>query len=322
MKSKILVTRFLFKEEMDLLCNELSDHEIIINKKDGSLSRTELKHHLKDAAGVLSTLRNKLDKEILSEARNLKVISNFAVGFNNIDIEFARKKNIIVCNTPDVLTDATADLTMVLILTVARRIIEAENYLRSGLWKGWRPNLLLGTDLRNKTLGIIGLGRIGTAVAIRAKAFGMNLAYYSRTRKLDLEEKIGIRFLEFDELLRKSDFVSLHVPLTPETTTIIGKREFNLMRKTAFIINTSRGSVINEADLIQAIKNKDIAGAGLDVHVHEPIKMENELLKLKNVVLLPHIGSATIETRQKMAEIAVKNLILAIRGKEPLYRVV
>ena len=203
MKPKVLVTRYLFKEEMDSLKEALSDHEIIINMKDEPLSRTELKEQIQDVVGVLSTLRHFFDEEILSHAKNLKVISNYAVGFNNIDIEFAKKRGIIVTNTPDVLTDATADLTIGLILAITRRIVEADKFLRDGKWNGWRPTLLLGTDLNGKTLGIIGLGRIGKAVALRAKAFGMNLIYHSRSRKLELEDKIGIKYKELNELFIK-----------------------------------------------------------------------------------------------------------------------
>ena len=322
MKPKVLVTRYLFKEEMNFLREALSDHEIIINMKDEPLSKSQLKEKIQDVVGILSTLRHFFDEEILSNAKNLKVISNYAVGFNNIDIDYAKKRGIIVTNTPDVLTDATADLTIALILAVTRRIIEADKFLREGNWIGWKPSLLLGTDLHGKILGIIGLGRIGKAVALRAKAFGMKLIYNSQKRKSNIEAELGIEYKSLADLLQSSDIVSLHVPLTSTTKNLISTKEFDLMKNTAFFINTSRGDVVDEEALIDALKKNKIAGAGLDVFKKEPLDVHNKLINFKNVVLLPHIGSATIETRKKMAQVSIQNLIRPLRGKEPLYRVV
>jgi len=322
MRPKILVTRYLFKEEMDFLIKSLPDHEVEINKSDLPLERSVLLEKVKDVEGILSTLRHKFDKEILSNAKKLKVISNFAVGYNNIDIEYAKKKGIIVTNTPDVLTNATANTTIALILNITRRFVESDKFIRDRKWKGWSPDFMLGVDLEEKTLGIIGMGRIGIAVAKIAKSFGMNIIYYSRTRKKEIEKEIDANFAEFNELLKISDVISLHVPLNSETKNKISLKEIKMMKNSAYLINTSRGAVINEEDLIHALENHLIAGAGLDVYIKEPIDPNNKLLKLENVVLFPHIGSATIETRKKMAEIAIKNLILVLQGKEPLHRVV
>ena len=322
MKPKILVTRYLFKEEMDFLIKSLPDYEIEINESDLPLDRSMLLEKVKDVEGILSTLRHRFDKEIFSNAKKLKVISNYAVGYNNIDIEYAKKKGIIVTNTPDVLTNATANTTIALILNITRRFVESDKFLREGKWKGWKPDFMLGVDLEDKTLGIIGMGRIGIAVARIAKRFGMNIIYCSRTRKVEIEHEFNASFYELNELLKISDIVSLHVPLTSETTNLISLKELKMMKNSAYLINTSRGSVINEEDLILALENKLIAGAGLDVYVKEPIDPKNKLIKLENVVLYPHVGSATIETRKKMAEIAINNLILVLKGKEPLHRVV
>ena len=322
MKPKILVTRYLFKEEMDFLTKSLPEYDIEINASDSPIERSVLLEKIKNVEGILSTLRHKFDEEILSNAQKLKVISNYAVGYNNIDIEYARKKGIIVTNTPDVLTNATANTTIALMLNITRRFVESDKFLRDGKWKGWKPDFMLGVDLEGKTLGIIGMGRIGIAVAKIARSFGMDIIYFSRTRKKSIESEINARFVEFNELLSSSDIISLHVPLTPETTNLITLNELKIMKKTAYLINTARGSVINEDDLIHALEKNMIAGAGLDVYVKEPIDINNKLINLDNVVLFPHVGSATIETRKKMAEIAINNLILVLKGKEPLYKVV
>jgi len=322
MKRKILVTRYLFKEEMNFLIDSLPEYDIEINESEEPLERSILLKKIKDVEGILSTLRHKFDEEILSNAKNLKVISNYAVGYNNIDINYAKKKGIIVTNTPDVLTNATANTTIALILNVTRRFVESDKFLRDGKWKGWKPDFMLGVDLEGKTLGIIGMGRIGISVAKLAKCFGMNIIYHSRMRKEKIETELNASYCTLNGLLKSSDIISLHVPLTSETFELISLKEFKLMKRTAFIINTSRGPVINEKDLIQALEQKIIAGAGLDVFTIEPIEKDNKLINFDNVVLYPHLGSATIETRKKMAEIAVKNLIFTLQGKEPLYRVI
>ncbi len=315
---KIFITREILSEGIDLIRKELPNAEIKIQSEAEILTKNKLKREIADIDGLLCSLSDKIDGEVISAAKNLKIISNYAVGFDNIDIKFATKKKIMVTNTPGVLTEATADIAWGLIFATARRLIEADKYLRAGKWKRWTPTLLLGYDLYGKTLGIIGMGRIGSAVARRAVGFNMQIIYFSRTPKPEIEKKLGAKFMDLTTLLKEADIVSIHVPLTNETKKMIGKKELNLMKKTAILINTSRGSVIDEQALIEVLKEKKIAAVGLDVYTREPIDAEkNPLVRLENVVLLPHIGSATYETRTKMALIAAKNLILALKGEMP-----
>jgi len=315
---KILITRDIPEEGIKYIRKELINSEIEIQPEDQILTKEELKQKIVDVDGLLCTLSDKIDEDIILAAKNLKIISNYAVGYDNINVELAKMKNIYVTNTPGVLTEATADIAWSLILATARRIVEADNYLRAGKWKRWAPKLLLGYDLSGKTLGIIGMGRIGTAIARRAVGFNMKIIYHSRTRKTEIEKKLGAEFVDLNTLLKNSDFISLNVPLTSETKEMIGKEELKMMKKTAFLINTSRGAVIDEDALIEALQKKKIAGAGLDVFLNEPIDVKtNAIVKLDNVVLLPHIGSATHETRTKMALIAAKNLVLGLKGQVP-----
>ncbi|MFX0135045.1 MAG: 2-hydroxyacid dehydrogenase [Candidatus Hodarchaeota archaeon] len=315
---KIFITRDIPTAGIDLIRNELPNAELKIQPEEEILTRDKLKQEIIDIDGLLCSLSDKIDGEIISAAKNLKIISNYAVGFDNIDIKFATKKKIMVTNTPGVLTEATADIAWGLIFATTRRLVEADQYLRSGKWKRWAPKLLLGYDLYGKTLGIIGMGRIGSAVARRATGFNMHIIYYSRTKKPEIEKKLGAKFVDLTTLLKEADIISIHVPLTNETKKMIGKKELNLMKRTSILINTSRGAVIDEQALIEALKNKVITAAGLDVFTREPIKADkNPLVKLENVVLLPHIGSATHETRTKMALIAAKNLIMALKGEVP-----
>jgi glyoxylate reductase len=275
----------------------------------GKLDHITLLEKVVDKDAIICTLRNKIDCEVMDKAGpNLKVISNYAVGYDNIDIEEATKRKIYVTNTPEVLTETTADLAWALIFAVSRRVVEANNYILNKKWVDWHPLFFAGRDIHGKTLGIIGLGRIGTAIAKRSLGFNMNLIYYSRTRKLELEKELNIKYMNLESLLEESDFVVLSVPLTPETKNLIGKKEFSLFKNSTYIINISRGPVINENALISALKNNQIAGAGLDVFDNEPVNFDNPLLKLENVVLTPHIGSATIETRTLMAKIAFENV--------------
>lgn len=275
----------------------------------------------KDAIALVTLLTDPIDKEVIDACENLKVISQYAVGFNNIDVEYATKKGIIVTNTPGVLTESTADFTWALLMSIARRTVEGDEYVRTGQWKvGWGPTILLGTDIYGKTLGIIGAGRIGRAVARRAQGFGMRVLYYTRTRteehdKLDVE--IGSKQVDLETLLKESDYISLHVPLTPQTKHLIDEKEFKMMKKTAFLINTARGQVVNENVLIKALKEGWIAGAALDVFNTEPLPLDSPLIKMKNVVLAPHAGSASLETRSKMAKMVAENLIIALEGKRP-----
>jgi len=278
--------------------------------------------HIKDKDGLLCLLTDKIDKEVMDAAPHLKVISTYSVGYDHIDVEEATRRGIYVTNTPGVLTETVADLVWALILAVARRVVEADKLVRSGGWKvGWHPCFMLGYDVYGKTLGIVGLGRIGTAVAKRAKGFNMKVIYWSRRRKPDLEKELGLEYRELDDLLREADIVSINVALTKDTYHLMDERRLKLMKKTAILINTARGAVVDEKALYKALKEKWIAGAGLDVFEKEPIPLDHPFLKLDNVVLTPHIGSASHETRSKMAEIAAKNLVLVLKGEKPLYLV-
>lgn len=311
---RVFVTGQIAEEALQLLRRNA---EVEVHPKETSPEKDELIKQVKRVHGLVTLLTDRIDAEIINQAVNLEVISNVAVGYDNIDVEAATKKGIFVTNTPGVLDDATADLTFALILAIARRIPEADSFVRAGLWKGWHPNLFLGTDLKNKTLGIVGLGRIGTAVAQRAKCFKMNIVYYQPTRDLEKEKSLGAKYVSLEELLSLSDFVSLHVPLTKETRGMIGRKEINKMKKTAYLINTSRGPVIDEKALCEALAEGRIKGAALDVFDVEPISADNPLLKLKNVVLTPHIGSATLETRTSMAVLAAENMVSALKGEVP-----
>jgi len=249
-------------------------------------------------------------------AEELKIVANYAVGYNNIDIPACTKRKIAVTNTPDVLTDTTADLTFTLMLSVAKRIIEGDNMVRTNNFKGWNPMLLLGSDVSGKTLGILGAGRIGSAMAVRAHGFNMQLLYHDTTRNGNIESNYQAKYVSLDELLNRSDFVTLHIPLNENTTHIINADRLKKMKNTAFLINTSRGPVIDEQALVSALKNKEIAGAGLDVFEDEPV-LAPGLAELSNTVLLPHIGSATVETRDKMALMAADNIVNMAQNKIP-----
>lgn len=310
MKPKILVTRQLPAGAMALL---QKDFEVECNPNDRVFSREELLSAAKDKDGLLPLLTDRIDAEVMDHAgRGLKVIANYAVGYNNIDVGAATERKIAVSNTPGVLTDTTADLTMALILAVARRIVEGDAFARAGKYMGWDPLLLVGADVHHKTLGLFGFGRIGFAVAKRVAGFDMRILYHDNLRaKPHLEEQVNAEYVSKETLLKDSDFISLHLPLTPETEHFIGPRELSLMKPTAFIINTARGEVIDEEALATALQEKRIAGAGLDVFEHEP-KIHPALTKMGNVVILPHIGSASIETRTKMGLMAAENLIAAL----------
>lgn len=310
----ILVTRQIPEAGLEILRKNFKN--VIVNTKDKNLTHDELKKKVKGIDAILCLLSDKIDAEVISNMDKCKVISNYAVGFNNIDIDEATKRGIIVTNTPGVLTDATADLTWALILAVTRRVVEADKFLRKGKFKGWKPTLLLGTELAGKTLGIIGAGRIGTAVGLRAKGFKMKVLYFNINRNETLEEEVGAKKVSLETLLKNSDIITLHVPLTPKTKHLIGEKEINLMKKTAYLINTSRGEVVDEKALIKALKNGRIAGAGLDVFEQEPF-VPKELIELDNVVLTPHIGSATLEARTKMAIVASENIVKVLSGKIP-----
>lgn len=272
----------------------------------------------RDADALVTLLTDKIDAEVFNAAQKLKIVAQMAVGYDNIDVEEATRRGIYVTNTPGVLTETTADLAWALLMAIARRIVEADKYVREGKWKvAWHPMMLLGRDVYGATLGIIGAGRIGSAVARRAKGFDMRILYYDIVRRPELEKELGAEYVDLDTLLKESDFITIHVPLTKETYHMIDAEKLKLVKKTAYIINTSRGPVIDEEALYKALKEGKIAGAALDVFEKEPISMDNPLLRLDNVVLTPHIGSASYETRSKMADMVAENLIAFFEGRVP-----
>ena len=314
MKPKVFLTRELPPKAMQRL---LETTELEYNKEDRVLRKEEIIKGIQGKDILLCLLTDAIDGEIMDANPNLKVIANYAVGFNNIDVEAATQRRIPVTNTPGVLTETSADMAFALIMATARRIPEADKYLRTGNWKGWGPLQFLGADIYGATLGIIGMGRIGKAVARRATGFDMRVVYWNRTRLSVQEEKEkGIEYLSFEEVLKQSDFVSLNVAYNSETHHLIGKKEFELMSPNAYIINTARGPVIDEKALVIALQEGQIRGAGLDVFENEP-EVEPELLEMENVVLLPHLASATIDTRTKMAMKAIDNLLAVWEGEIP-----
>lgn len=286
------------------------------NREDRVLTKEEIVKGIQGKDGLLCLLTDTIDGEIMDANPELKIIANYAVGFNNIDLDAATQRGIPVTNTPGVLTETSADMAFTLLVATARRIVEADKFLRTGTWDGWGPLQFLGSDIYGATLAIIGLGRIGKAVAQRARGFDMNVIYWNRTRLSGDEEKtLGVTYLSFEEALKNADFVSLNVAYNEETFHLIGEKEFGLLKETAIIINTARGPVIDEKALVRALKTKKIAGAGLDVFEAEP-KVEPELLKMDNCILLPHLASATIAARTKMGMIAVDNLLARFENRE------
>jgi glyoxylate reductase len=263
-------------------------------------------------------LSDKIDIEVFNAAPKLKIVSQLAVGFDNIDITEATKKGIYVTNTPEVLTDTTADFAWSLLMAVARRIVEADKYVRTGQWKvSWHPAMLAGRDIHHATIGVVGAGRIGYAVAQRAKGFDMKILFYDVVPRPEIEKDLGAKKVDMDTLLKESDFVSIHVPLMKETHHLINAEKLKLMKKTAYLVNNSRGPVVDEKALYEALKKGQIAGAGLDVFEQEPTPLDNPLLKLDNVVVAPHISSASLETRSKMSEMVAENLVSFFQGKRP-----
>ncbi len=314
---KVFVT-YPFPEEW---IKELTiKYETVIYKNKEKPSKEELLNYISDADGIICLLRDKIDKEIISAAKKLKVISNYAAGFDNIDTDFAKRKKIVVTNTPDVLTNATAELALAILFAAIRKIVVSDRYVREGNFTGWDSVLFLGYELKESTVGVIGAGRIGTEFAKKVISLGARVLYFDERENEELN-KLGAKKVTKEEILKESDFISLHLPLTKETHHIIGEKEIKLMKKTAFLVNTGRGALIDEWALAEAVKNKEIAGAALDVFEFEP-GITRELLICDNVVLTPHIGSATFKTRERMAKLAVKNLINVLEGKEPVYRVV
>ena len=319
-KKRVFLTRTLHEFALKELRKK---YQIEIHSGKIPIPKNILKNKIKTIDGLICFPYDKIDKKMMDLAANLKVISTYSVGFDHIDISHAIKKKIRVGYTPEVLTDATADLAFTLILDVMRRVSEGDKIIRSGKWREiYGAYDYVGIDLQGKTLGILGLGRIGSTLAKRVKAFDMKIIYHSRKRVSKSKEKVlGIKYVSQEKLFMQSDIISIHVPHTEQTDALFDSKVFKKMKKSAFLINTARGKIIKEKDLVSALKKKTIAGAGLDVFESEPIGKSHPLTKISNVVLAPHIGSSTKETREQMARITVKNLNLGLSGKKPIYSV-
>ena len=319
-KKRVFLTRTLH----DFALKELKKrYQIEIHSGKIPISKTKLRSKIENIEGLICFPYDKIDSDLMDIAKNLKVISTYSVGFDHIDTQYAKKKKIRVGYTPEVLTDATADLAFSLILDVLRRVSEGDRIIRNGKWRQiYGAYDYVGIDLQGKTLGIFGLGRIGSTLARRAKSFDMKIIYHNRKPVSKNKEKLlGAKYVTLDKLITQSDVISIHVPHTKETNQLFDMKIFKKMKKSAFLINTARGKIVNEKDLITALNKKIIAGAALDVYELEPISKKHPFTKIQNIVLAPHIGSSTKETRVKMAEITIKNLNLGMNGKSPIYSV-
>ena len=315
MKPYVYITRKLPEETIAEMTAHFDvkmwDHE------DIPVPREVLLEEAKKASALITMLSDKVDAELLTAGDNLKIVANLAVGYDNIDLEAATKRGILVSNTPDVLTETTADLTFALLMATARRVVEAAEYVKAGKWESWSPYLLAGHDIYSKTIGIVGMGKIGEAVARRAKGFGMEILYHNRSRKMDAEMEFGAEYSSFEELVSKADYVVSLAPLTAETRNLFTADVFTKMKKSAIFINVGRGPVVDEQALYEALVDGEIAAAGLDVFVKEPISADHQLLKLPNVVALPHIGSASTETRTAMIKLCCSNVNAVLSGDRP-----
>ncbi len=312
---KVFITRELPEVAFELL--KINKIPFEFYKKDKPIPRTILLKKVEKCTALIPLLTEKIDRELIDKMSNCRIIANYAVGYNNIDVEYAKMKNIIVTNTPDVLTDSTADLTMALALACARRLIEGEKIIRDNKYKGWKPRLLLGTELKGKIFGILGAGRIGTAVAKRAAGFGVKILYSDKSKNNEIEKQTHAKKVTVETLFKKSDFVSVHLPLNKKTFHFLNNRRLTFLKSDSILINTSRGEIIDENALIKKLKDGKIKAVGLDVFENEP-NVKRELLKFKNVVILPHLGSATNEARNAMAVLAVKNVLSVLKGKKAI----
>ncbi|MCC8438102.1 D-glycerate dehydrogenase [Brevibacillus sp. M2.1A] len=314
-KQQVFVTRKLNPEVIAMLEKVA---EVEQWTKNAPIPRELLLEKIKHVDAVLTMLTERVDEEFLASTKRLRIVANMAVGYDNIDLEACRRHEVIVTNTPDVLTESTADLAFALLMATGRRLTEANRFLLQGEWTSWSPTLMAGQNVYGSTLGIIGMGRIGEAVARRAKGFGMRILYHNRNRKTQAEQETGARYADLAELLQESDYVVLLTPLTEDTRMLMGEKQFSLMKGTAVFINVSRGGTVDESALYQALVDKKIWAAGLDVFAVEPVPMDNPLLQLPNVVALPHIGSATVQTRAEMARLAAANIVEVLSGRGPL----
>ena len=314
MKNHVLVTKRIYPEAVELLKQHA---EVDYVDSDDGLSAEELARRIKGKQAVVSQLTDRFDAAVIEGLDGVRSISNVAVGFDNIDVAAATRKGILVTNTPDVLTDTTADFAFALLMAAARRVVEGHHYVHSGQWRKWYIDLLVGHDIHHRTIGIFGMGRIGQAMAKRAGGFSMRVLYHDAIRAPEaLEKSLALELVSAEDLLRQSDFITLHVPLLPETRKMIGAAQLRMMKPTAILVNTSRGPVVDEAALAEALDRKLIAGAGLDVFEQEP-HVHPLLLKLENVVLAPHIASASVDTRKKMSIMAAENAVAALKGQRP-----
>lgn len=311
---RVFVTRALPGSALERL-SEVAEVQVWPLKDPPSYA--ELLKAADGATGLATMLPDRIDEYVFEAAPSVRIVSNLAVGYDNIDVAAATRHGVVVTNTPGVLFEAVADLTFSLLLAGARRIVEADRIVREGGWPAWRPDFLLGKELNGAKLGLVGLGAIGEAVARRARGFGMRTLYFSRSRKPDAETALGVEYAGLPELLRQSDFVSIHVALNPETRGLIGAAELALMKQDAIIVNTARGPIIDQPALVQALRENRIGGAALDVFETEPLAVDDPLLSLENVVVAPHVGSATLTTRTRMANLVVDNLIAYLKGEPP-----
>lgn len=314
-KRKVYVTRELPGRALEMI-NDRFDADVW--HEYGPPPKQVIIEKVREAEALVSLLSDKVDAEVFDAGSKLRIVAQMAVGFDNIDVKEATTRGIYVTNTPEVLTETTADFAFALLMAAARRVVEADKYVRTGKWKvGWHPSMLLGRDIHSAVLGVVGAGRIGAAVARRAKGFNMKILYHDVAPKPELEREVSARYVDLDTLFKESDYVTIHVSLARETYHLVDQKKIDLMKKTAFLINTSRGPVVDEKALCAALRDNRIAGAALDVFEQEPAPLENPLLRLDNVVLAPHIASASHVTRSKMAEMAAENLIALFEGRNP-----
>ncbi len=309
---------FVTRKIPDIGIKKLKErYDVEISSKPRNLTKEELMEGVKGKDALLSLLTDTIDEDIIDAGKDLKVISNYAVGYDNIDVEAATERGIAVTNTPGVLTEATAEIAWALMMAVARNVVQGDEFVRKDRFEGWDPTLMIGHELHGKTLGIVGMGNIGSKVAEISQSFQMDVIYYNRSRNQKVEDEIGAEYVELDELLSRSDFVSLHVPLTEETEGMIGSEELKKMSEDSYLINTARGEVVDEEALVKTLKDGGIAGAGIDVYADEPHGANPEYYDLENVVLTPHLGSASYRAREGMSVMAAENIIAILEGEEP-----